>query len=105
MRRAALALLTVVGAGCNGPLPEAESVRVTAVERNTVIVTAVVRNRGGDGEIVLELTLRDRAGGAVVGRKDVPVSLRGDERVTVSDSIVVAGTPDVTAEAVTRYPP
>ena len=93
-------------AGCAGPTPEVESVEVQAAGPGKVRVTVAVRNNGGgDGQATVDVTLRERTGGAVVARDDIDVDLKPHERLTVSREMLVPRTEDLIAEAEAHYPP
>lgn len=99
----ALALL----AGCAGPAPEVESVRTEPSPRpQHVLVTVALRNAsGGDGQVEVRVTLRERVSGRVVGQETFEVELLPHGRVAVTREIPVAATGEVTAEARAGYPP
>jgi hypothetical protein len=93
-------------AGCSGPRPAVESVRVAPGASGKVLVTVVVQNRGGGGgQVEVEITLRDRADRSVVGRDEVNVDLSPHERLAVSRELPVSGGGEVDADADVRYPP
>ena len=103
--RPGLPLVVLLLAGCAGPKPEVESVRVQRVRDGKALVTIALRNQnGGDGEATVDVTLRDGSG-AVVAREEIDVDLEPHERVTVSREIPVPGAGDVVALAEARYPP
>lgn len=107
MRRAllaALAALTVLA--CGGPKPEVESVEASDVQDQATVVSVGVRNGGGDGQIRLSVTVKDRATGSVVGREQRTVEVKENERLRVAVEVHLPGGVDsVSAEAEARYPP
>jgi hypothetical protein len=94
--------------GCGGPRPAIERVEGIPQTEGRVRVVVTLQNRsGGDGQVAVTVTLRDRASHAVVGRQEWPVDLHPRERVTLAVDMVAGGPPgaEITAEAVARYPP
>lgn len=93
-------------AACSGPKPEVRSADVAPAVQGKATVTVVVENRGGgDGQVEVKLTLRDRTG-RTVAREERTVELKGREVVTlVVELEVPEGAEGLGVEAEAVYPP
>lgn len=96
----------LVLAACGGPKPEVRSAEVAPPVEGKAAVTVVVANRGGgDGQVEVKLTLRDRAG-RIVAREDRTAELKSNEVLTlVVELEVPQGAEDLRVEAEAVYPP
>lgn len=107
MRRALAALVLLAGllAGCGGPRPEVRSAEVRATATGKAVVTVVVANGGGSGQIELKVTLRDSSG-TVVAREERTLDLEDRESATaVMELDVPDGVGGLQVHAVAVYPP
>ena len=98
-------LAAVLTAGCLGPKPEVRSAAVAPPEDGKATVTVTIANKGGgDGEIVVWVTLRQ--GHDVVAREEKLSELKGRETITlVLEVDVPHDAHDLDVEAEVRYPP
>lgn len=97
---------SVLLAACSGPTPVVDGTEVRSESDGRTLVIVSLRNAGaGRGQVSLEVTLRDRPTGQVVGRTERGVPLRPRERVRVTVELRPAATGDLVAEARARYPP
>jgi hypothetical protein len=93
-------------AACSGPAPVVDATEIRPAPDGGALVVVTLRNAGaGEGQVSLEVTLRDRATGQAVGRAERPVSLRPGERIQVTVALRPATGGDLVAEARARYPP
>jgi len=93
---------------CAGPRPAVERVETIPQGDGRLRVVVTLQNQNsGDGQVILTVTVRERASGVVVGREERPVDLRPRERVTLALDMVLSGSggSEVIAEAEARYPP
>jgi hypothetical protein len=105
---AGLVLVASVASGCRGPRPVVEAVESHLAGAGRVQVVVSLRNAGaGEGQVALSVTVRDRTGGAALGRTEQTVRLTAHERVRVTVEIPGVGSPPggITAEAEASYPP
>jgi hypothetical protein len=101
-------LLLLVSSGCRGPRPVVERVESRAAEDGRIQVVVTLRNAGGgEGQVALSVTVRERAGAVIRGRDERAVTLKAHERLMVTLELPIAGARpgDLVAEAEATYPP
>jgi hypothetical protein len=102
-RAVVLASLVLATAACRGPRPTVVSSRLRPSGTGESVVEAVVENTGGgEGEVLVEATLRSES--AMVDRVDQAVTLRAHERVRVSIPMHVSPDGSYRVEVTVRYP-
>jgi hypothetical protein len=106
MRAPLVLAAALVLAACGGPGPVVDGTEIRpASDGGTLVVVALRNTTGGEGQVSLEVTLRDRTTGQAVGRAERAVSLRPRERLQVTVALRPATAGDLVAEVRARYPP
>ena len=97
-------LFFLVLAGCRGPQPDVLEATISrAPEPGKVRVEALLDNRGGDGQVSIDVRLTNRDTGRVI-EEEKSVEMRGKERQRlVSDVEAPPGNYRVEVKA--EYPP
>ena len=102
-RAVVLAGLALAAAACRGPRPTVVSSSLRPSVNGESVVEAVVENTGGgEGQVLVEATLRTES--EVVARADQEVALRPHERVRVHIHVHVAADGSYRVEVTVRYP-
>ena len=102
-RALVLATLALATAACRGPRPTVVSSSLRPSATGESVVEAVVENAGGgEGEVLVEATLRSE--GAPVERAHQEVMLRPRERVRVHLPVHVSADGSYRLEVTARYP-